>query len=224
MKKRKHIGLWILLILVVVLGSLAYWQRENIRAVIMYLQTDEVSSAQQIADNRDRLQSNLKDQYHLTVIAPTMEQSDALLDGTLTPDEVKETLGLPKKQEEAASEEQKPTKTAQMIVDECTAELYACEVDLMARLGTMKKAAVDEWNALPESQRTTAKKREIGFAGLRQCYALEVEIDSAVQSILEKYRAQMKEIDGDLSVFDTLWKYYCEEKASTKAYYLNKYM
>ncbi|MDO4813034.1 MAG: hypothetical protein Q3995_05910 [Eubacteriales bacterium] len=78
--------MWILLILVVVLGSLAYWQRENIRAVIMYLQTDEVSSAQQIADNRDRLQSNLKDQYHLTVIAPTMEQSDALLDGTLTTD------------------------------------------------------------------------------------------------------------------------------------------
>jgi len=219
MKKRKRIGLWILLALLIVFGALAFLQRENIRAAIRYLQTDEVSSAQQITENRDKLQSELKDQYHLTVTAPTMEQSDALLEGTLTPDEVKKTLGMPQKQQEQIS-----TKTAQMIVDECTAELYACEVDLLARLGTMKQKAVDEWTLLPKEQQTATKKREIGFAGLRQCYSLEVEIDSQVKLILEKYRIQMKEINGDISVFDTLWEYYCEEKASTKAYYLNKYL
>jgi len=274
MKKRKHIGLWVILFLLVVISVLGLWQRENIRAAIIYLRTDETSSAQKMEENRDNIQNVLKEQYNITILTPSLEQSDALLSGTISPEEVKESLGLPQKLEdikklsepsqsevtkepndsaiepeetkeppsetpkteetkesaapvqtpEGETEEQKPSKTPQMIVDECVAELYAAEIDLMAVLGTMKQAAIDEWSSLPDEQHTPAKKKKIILDGLNQCYVLEVEIDSLVKSILDKYRAQMKEINGDLTVFDTLWNYYCDEKASTKAYYMNKYL
>ncbi len=117
-----------------------------------------------------------------------------------------------------------PEKTADEIVNECVAELYACQVDLMAKLGGMKQTYLNRWNKLPVSQRTSAKKIELGMEGLNQCYSLEVTVDGQVQGILNKYKPQLKEIGADTSVLDSLWDYYCQVKASEKAYYLDKYL
>lgn len=38
------------------------------------------------------------------------------------------------------------------------------------------------------------------------------------------YRTQLEALGADTMILDSLWKYYCDEKASQKAYYLNKYI
>jgi len=254
MKRWKKICLGVLLFLVVGVAGVAVWQKENLKALYTYLTNDSQSISQNLEDKRQQQQEALNKDYNVTVQAPSTEQSDDLLEGKVDPEEVKESLGLKQETEKKPAHEETPDKSGQAeapdraqqpeqpvqppqvpeekdpqqeieaLVNQCVAELYACEVDLMAQLGVMKQAALDEWRALPEEQRTKEKKLEIGFAGLEKCYDLEVVIDDKVEGILEKYRVQIKELGGDTAVLDDLWKYYCEKKAAEKAYYMDKYL
>lgn len=117
-----------------------------------------------------------------------------------------------------------PELTAQELINICVAELYSCQVDIMDTLRTMKEEARSQWHALPASERTSARKREIGLAGLDRCYELEVETDNKVLEILDRYRPLLEERGADTSILDVLWKQYVEEKSAEKAYYLDKYM
>lgn len=221
MKKRKHIGLWIILVLLVILGALAFWQRENLKALYTAKTEDAETILQESQAKIETHQKELE-KYDVVLNAPTQEEKEELLSGGEKSSEPKKTDVVEKTMPEEIPAVEQPT--AQSILDRCVQELYDCEIDLMARLGTMKQAAVDEWCALPSSQQTTAKKLEIGQRGLTACYELEVEIDTKVKSILAKYRTELESIKADTAPLDTLWQYYCEEKASTKAYYLNKYL
>ena len=131
------------------------------------------------------------------------------------PEQPEQTVELTAEERQRLIEEQ---------VNLCVAELYACEVDLMAQLGQMKQEAVDQWNALSPKERTAAKKQEIGLAGLDACYDLEVVIDDRVDAILTRYETPIRELGGDTAVLDELWRYYCDKKADQKAYYLDKYL
>ena len=255
MRSWKKIGIGIVLATVVIVAGLAVWQKENVKALYMFLSNDSETIAEGLEDKRQEQQAALAEKYNVTVVPPSTEQNNDLLDGKVSPDEVKESLGIVQEQEKEPSQEkpdvsaegekhpateppvqpEQPEKTdaekapeekeklVESTVNQCVAELYSCEVDLMAMLGEMKQAAVAEWVALPEEERTPQKKMEIGFAGLEKCYDLEVEIDRQVTGILAEYRAQLEELEADTAVVDELWKYYCDKKASEKAYYLNKY-
>jgi len=257
MKKKRRSGCIVLLVIVLLilalLIGLAVWQRENLKALYISFTKDSEDITQELEDTRNQQQAALENKYEITVTPPDMQQTDDLLNGLLTPEEVKDALGLPQStptpQPETTPQPGQPTpaptptptptpvptpepglsqeekqKLANDLVNQCVAELYACEVDLMARLGEMKAAAVAEWVALPKEQRTQAKKMEIGMAGLYACYDLEVEIDAQVHEILERYRKPLEDLGADTGILDELWKFYCEKKASQKAYYMDKYL
>lgn len=233
MKRWKKIVLIVLAVLVVVLGALVFWQWKNLKAVHAALTTDREALAQSVQDTADEHREELEN-GGITVNRPSSQQTEDLLDGKVTAEEVKTALGiltLPSSDEEPGqpgetsgngSATDKPT--AETLLNQCVAELYSCQIDLMAKLGEMKQAALEEWKALPAAERTTLKKQEIGMAGLRQCYNLESETDSDVKEILARYRTQLEEIGADTSTLDKLWTYYCEEKEAQKAFYLNKYL
>ena len=212
MKRTGKILCLLLALLMIVAGALAWWQWDNLKALYQAKTTDAETILAEAAEKAAQHQKEL-DKYGVTLKTPTREELDALLSGESVPNETEP-------EEETAGDE----NTAKDILERCIRELYDCETALMARLGTMKQAALDEWHALPEEERTNKKKMEIGYRGLDACYNLEVEIDAQVQGILATYRAELEGIDADTAPMDTLWKYYCEEKASAKAYYLNKYL
>lgn len=246
----------VLTLLALVVG-LAVWQRDNIKAVWLFLATDEETVAQQMEAQRQEHQAALEQYATITVRPPSREESDALLDGTMSPEEVKEQMGVtppapperPELPEEAPPALEEPTqdppeeapedtpvaeelpetpaepqKTVEELVNDCVAELYARKADLMAELGVLKQETLELWRSLPSGQRTPEKKRELAMEGLSKCYDLEAIIDEDVDQILDKYRVQVKALGGDTTIFDTLWEYYCDEKATEKAYYMNKYL
>jgi len=265
--------LWKRIVLIAVLGvtaavvALGVWQRENIKALYTFLTRDSQSISQTLQDKQQAQQETLQKDYNITVLAPSIEVSDDLLDGKVSPDEVKQNLGItsvpgaPLEGELAAkptegdnpapapkpepvtppspppedpppqqpippepTEEEQRKQRLDELVNQCVAELYACEVDLMAQLGQMKQAAIDERGALKPEERTAAKKQEIGFAGLDECYKLEVVVDKQVLAILDRYRPEIVELAGNDAVLTDLWRYYCDKKADQKAYYLDKYL
>lgn len=230
MKRWKKVVLIVLAVLVVVTGALALWQQENLKAAYLALTKDRETLAQNVQDKADEHQKVLEDSG-ITVKPPSVQQNEDLLDGKVSVDDVKEALGIttPPPQGEGPAQpsdnpDPEPTASAEELLNQCVAELYACQIELMARLGEMKQAAIAQWNALPERERTAMKKQEIGMAGLRECYVLEAETDTTVKDILARYRTQLEQIGADTSVLNQLWTYYCEEKEAQKAFYLNKYL
>ena len=270
--KRKYVILIVFVLFAIVLTFLTIRQRNNLEAFYLYLTLDEERSAQKIDDVRDKYQQILEKEHSVVIKPPSREQNDALLNGEISPEELKESLGLtapsttptvtpaaPDSQETSGtsvppssvpelsdpitpsipSQPSTPTtpttpstpsaptgpqKSAQELINECTAKLYALEIDIMSNLGVMKKEIINEWRSLPFSEKTHARKMELGFAGLNKCYDYEVSVDTQVQSILNDCRKKLKAIGAETSVLETLWNYYCEKKASEKAYYLNKYL
>lgn len=206
------------MVVLAVLVGLVCWQYDNLQALWLYVTMDEETVSRQVEQVRGQHHEALEQQHAVTVKPPSLEQSNDLLDGKVTPEEVKESLGITTTQAQPAG------KSAEDLVNECVAELYALKVDVMAELGTMKQELLDEWKALPAAKRTREKKLELGYAGLDECYDFAVEVDRQVKAILDKYRPLLEEMGADTGVLDTLWEYYCEEKASEKAYYLNKYL
>lgn len=230
MKRWKKILLTVLAVLVVAIGALAVWQRNNLKAVHAALTTDRETLAQNMQEKTDQHQKVLEDSG-VTVTPPSVQQNEDLIDGKVSADEVKDALGIaapsaPDEKPTPSSDDLPavPTLSAEELLNSCVAELYACQIDLMAQLGEMKQAAIDQWTALPEEERTDLKKQEIGMEGLRQCYDLEAGTDAAVKDILAGYQAQFEQIGADTSQLDELWVYYCEEKEAQKAFYLNKYL
>lgn len=249
MKRWKKVLLIVLLVLLAAAVGTLIWQRENVAALYTALTTDQETILQKMESTKQELEDSLS-AYDITVFAPTKEQNEALLNGTATADEIKTALGLDATDHQSTnssgqdaatepasspvpSESQKPSGQGQtgttqdqasLLVEKCMAELYACQVDLMAELGSMKQKALDQWNRLDTAQQTTQKLQEIGLDGLMKCYDLEVVTDQKVKEILGTYRTKLEEIGADTAVLDTLWTYYSNEKAAQKAYYINKYL
>lgn len=238
MKRWKKILLILLLLLLAALAALCIWQRDNLKALYTAVTKDETAILQDMAQNKKDLEDALSD-HNITVLAPTIEQSQALINGTASADDIKTEMGLTGETttEPATEPASQPSQTpsspsggtssqaqAEQLINRCVSELYACEVDLMGRLGAMKQEALNLWNSLSAEERTSSRLREIGMDGLNQCYVLEVEVDQTVKSILARYRTKLEALGADTGVLDTLWDYYCNEKNSQKAYYMNKYM
>ena len=228
-KRWKKIVLIVLAALIVIIGALALWQRNNLKAIHAALSQDREALAQNVQKKADEHQEAMESSG-VIVTPPSVQQTEDLLDGKVTADEVKEALGivaLPASEEGAVKPDDAPatpTLSVEELLNRCVAELYSYQIDLMAQLGEMKQAALDQWTALPAEERTSLRKQEIGMEGLRQCYALEAETDAAVKEILARYQKQFSQIGADTGTLDQLWTYYCEEKEAQKAFYLNKYL
>lgn len=219
MKTWKKVILAVLAVLVVGLGSLYLWQRENIHAMIKALTTDSETIAQELDQKRQDHLKELEESAQVTIhVQPvTPQQSEDLLNGKVSAQEVQSQMGY----EPSAAEK---VSNKEDIINQCIAELYAYKAEVMGYLGGLKQAAADEWRALDKSQRTTAKKAEIINAGIGKCYDYEATVDGTVQEILARYRPKLTELGEDTGPIDILWNQYCDEKEAEKSYYFNQYV
>lgn len=230
MSKRKKLFLVVLIVVVVLMAVVFYWQRSNVRAIWRWITQDSETIASNYEKSKTEHHEAISEQFQgaITVKPPSAEQSGALLNGTLSPEEVKEALGLvavmPEEPDGLQTASGQPTYSLDELVNQCVAELYACKVDVMAELGVLKQSFLEQWKALEPAQRTKAKKMDLITSGLKKCYEKEVQVDSEVETILSKYREKINQMKADASVLDTLWQYYCQEKEDEKAYYLDKYV
>ncbi|MCR5825198.1 MAG: hypothetical protein K6G54_01400, partial [Oscillospiraceae bacterium] len=178
----------------------------------------------------------------VSVVPPSLEQLERVIEGETDSDTLKDELGVgvateqPPASDETApvpapetnapaplTEEEREEQTRRSV-DSAVKALYAYEVELMADLGALKQEAMDEYHALPEEEQTNDNKIRIGYSYLKRCYAMEVEADKRVKAILNGLRSELTALGADTKLADTLWQSYCEEKATAKEYYLNKYL
>lgn len=100
------------------------------------------------------------------------------------------------------------------------AEIYLMKTEYTDLLANMYNDCIEEWIALPESQRTTANKYKLGFAYMAQALEKEEECDARMKEIQEKIRSLLVELGRDTSLVEEIQAAYEEEKELKKAYYL----
>ena len=118
------------------LVGLYIWQGENIRALYKALTTNSAQLAEELETMRNDHHKKIEEELGITLpIKPvSADQSKELLDGTKTPEEIKQEMGV------GTSSAQ--TSTKEDIVSQCVAELYAYKADVMGYLGGLKQAAI----------------------------------------------------------------------------------
>ena len=236
MKKKRRFLLWLIPLLVVlvlaaIIAGLLIWQKQNVDTVFTAM-TSTKEEIEEAWEAQQQTEQKFLEDYEITFTPPSTEQNEALMNGLTTAKKVKEELGLIDPADDPAAapsaensaEPAKEPSTPQALVDKCVRELYILRIDLIARLGELRADAINTWEGFSEAERTRTQKANIILDGLRKCSDLEVEIDDKVLALLDEYRTRLSAMGADTAVMDELWQYYCEDKATTKAYYLNQYL
>jgi predicted lipid-binding transport protein (Tim44 family) len=116
-----------------------------------------------------------------------------------------------------------PADRAQALIEDCVRRLYVLEVDLLSQLGSFRQDAINEWNALDKSERTSSRKISIALDGLDRCEELERQSDADVRALLDACRSELEALGASTEIIDELWNSYAEEKETTKTYFLSQY-
>lgn len=240
MKKRTKIALIILAILVAVIAGLCIWQWDNLVAVKTSLSYSRDDLSQMMEQNNQRVDAVTERLPGVTVRDLTDEEKAALRDNTLDREELIDRLagkeqgaepaqtpgdnGQPTEPATSQSSSPGPSQDTEGAKREqlarYIAEIYVMKAEYTDWLEAENAAAIEEYNALPEEQRTTAAKYKIGMMHMKLGLEKEDECDQKMAEIEEKIRALLEELGEDTSLVDEIQAAYEEEKELKKAYYL----
>ncbi len=216
MKKGTKVFLSAAAFIIIAAAVFCVWQRENIRAVYMYIAADGENGVA------------LPDAEILEIPALSEAENESALppggetDISGTGESAKRSTRVPVASE--ARDAENAAKEKKTYLQKCREELYACEAALVSRVSGMRDEVLAEWRALPAKQRTGRKKREMIISGVGKCLSLEGEIDGKVKGIIAKYKSLAHNAGESTAEIAALWDEYKAKKACTKAYYLNKYL
>ena len=233
MKKRKYIGLWILLILVIALGGLAYWQRENIRIAMQGIKFTPEELEQQLTDNQERMQEVVESNTDITVRDLTEEEKAALKAGAQSREEIIERLTKPQTPQQTQAEQtKKPTSQElaeaaarekyQKDLSALIAEVYVMQAEYNAAIEGMMEQAKQEYSAKSKSESSKSALLKWARGYISRATSLEKECDAKMDDITEKILVLLKENDGDLSLADEVVYAYANEKSLKKSWYLSE--
>lgn len=233
MKKRTKIALIVLAVLLVAMAGVCWWQRNNLTALKMSLDYSQEDLAERIEENDQRVGAALEELPDVTVRDLTDEEKAAFRNDTLDRDKLIERLIGKAQPEQADASEQAEGAAASQPSDEgpeaaareqlarCIAEIYVMKAEYSAWLEAQNAAAIEEFNALPEKEQTTAAKYKIGMAHMKTALEKETECDQKMAALEDEISALLKELGEDTSLVDEIQAAYEEEKTLKKAYLLS---
>ena len=184
MKRWWKLLLAAVLVLALVLAGLAWRQQENLKAVRDALRYSQEELEQQLADNQQTIRDAVDAAPEVSVREVTDEERQALRDGTVTREELIESLlntegaeavseppvsyTVPEQPAETAEPAELPKPAEQVYQRELSAliaKVYVLREEYTMALDDMYDAAKADYNALPEEKRT--KRDLINLPGQR---------------------------------------------------------
>lgn len=227
MVKKRKILITILIALLIVIGAVAVWQFDNIKAGWLAMRYSPEELAGQIDDSDKVYDDILRKQPNLNLSELSPEDQQRLASGEMTADEavLKMTGGSATAQSASGGQAEDPEKLALAQKEQRIAELIARTKALRGvfkgRLAGMKSSVISEYKALPESERTPAAKRELISRAISAASAAESQCDGEIIAIIGELTTLLKETGGDVSIASDIKAAYAHEKAATKAYYMS---
>lgn len=252
--KRRR-GRWMILgclaILAAAVAVLAFWQRNNIRAVANFTKYTQEELEQKLQENDQVIQSAMSAAPEITVRPVTEEERQALREGTLSQEELAELLLAPREEAGASQEGGEPSSTLAAASGEgqpqetpeqtdskpgdspssgtsayekelsaLIAKVYVLREEYLIALDNMQAAATADYKAIPSEQRSGSAVASLVSDYLARAAELEKECDGRMDAIITQLEKLLKENGGDMSLADTVFNTYVDEKSLKKAWYM----
>lgn len=232
MKKWQKITFVAIGIVLLGLGGVALWQRENLQAVYeaMHYNPEELGS--QIQSTKQEVERVLE-KYDLESIRRlTPEEEEQVKKGELSLEEAVERM-MPTRNEEEGVESQdtpeaKPETAPQAVskkesdlVKASTVKMYELQAKYLGLLGELEARGMQALRAIPSDQRTVKKMMSIGMPFMQEGLALESQCDGEVENVLHHLKEELVAIGADYDIVETMRQAYYTEKRLKKAYYLS---
>ena len=220
------------------LGGVALWQRENLQAVYeaMHYNPEELGS--QIQSTKQEVERVLE-KYDLESIRRlTPEEEEQVKKGELSLEEAVERMMPTRNEEEAVMKEEgvdsqdtpeaKPETTPQAVskkesdlVKASTVKMYELQAKYLGLLGELEARGMQALRAIPSDQRTVQKMMNIGMPFVQKGLALESQCDGEVENVLRHLKEELVALGVDYDIVETMRQAYYTEKRLKKAYYLS---
>ena len=226
-------------------GGLAIWQWDNITALINGMRYSSQELEDKLAQNDQVVKDAVAAIPEVTIRDVTEEERQALRDGTLTSEQLVESLIGSEKEPEKPPEskpkppdtaqqtkpdpkpqpEQPPAKTPEQLAYEqqlsaVIAKVYVLREDFLGRLDSMMTQAIAAFKEIPKDERTPSRLASFASGYLSQGLAMESQCDAMVEAIIVELETLLQENNGDLSIAQTVYDTYVEEKSLKKAWYM----
>lgn len=237
-KKRKTartVLLIVLAVLVLAVGLLAWRFRKEIQAFAISRQYSTAELEGQLADNDQTIRDAVEASSDVTVRAPTDEEREALRDGSLSQEELigrltgESAAGSSDSAPETAAPEEQPAEQApaeppeyQKQLSALIAQVYVLREEYLAALDNMETSAKADYRALSDSQRTAGKLASLVSDYIGRATRLEKECDGKMDAIIAQMETLIQANNGDMSLTDTVFNTYVNEKSLKKAWYMSR--
>ncbi len=243
MKKIWKIIIIVSLGVLLLLGGLAYWQKDNIKAlwIAANYSIDEIEKQRgtQDADLKKQLESYFSDGMRDF----TPEEEEQIEKGEATKQQIlakivaeaanKTSYAIPDTTAEqpaltAPNASKNETTSAPLtnvagsdIVSKYMVQIYALEGQYIGKIEGLISSAIAEYKAGGGGGKSAKISIAAGYVG--RATALEQECDAQLAATLSNMKAELTAVGADTSIIGTIQSAYASEKASMRAYYISKY-
>ena len=219
----KAIGIFFLVAILVVAG-LSVWKWDIIKSVYIGLTTNSKELSQKLDDTQDAMRKNIEEHTKISIEDFSDEELALIKSGKLTKAEVfekKVNEAIEKYLNENNSESSFETQYDR-IVAKYTSVFYALKGKYIGMLDSLIGIADDEFDALPKEQRTKATRSKIISKYINVASGYEADCDKEVSSLLSSMKKDLKAINADTAIVDSIKEIYYEEKSLRISYYASK--
>lgn len=242
MKRRTKIVCGILLAAIIGISALTVWQWNNIRAAFSFVRFSQEELEDKLKENDQKIKDAVDAVPEVTIRDITQEEKDALRDGTLTQEELIDSLIKPaeevkseqKPQPEEPKPQEKPEQPPAQKPEEpklqepdyekelaaLIAEVYVLREEFLIKLDTLQNEAIAAYKAIPSEERTTKTVASLVSGYMSRGLDMEKECDARIETIVLKMETVLQKSGGDLSIAQTVYDTYVEEKSLKKAWYM----
>lgn len=239
MKKALKIIFIILLVIVVLLGSLAIWQRKNIESIMVGIKESSEEIEKRRNDNQMDLIGELNSELEMPLRELTEEEKQKVDQGEITVVDVyAEVFAEKELQQSQIKEESKPPSkdqpshqnkvlpTKDEIISKHMSQLYKYQSEFTAKAEATISQGTDYYLVLRKEQKqdkATARANTITHftSAVR---GVQSECDAKVKVVIENLEKELKEIGANTDIVRTISQAYENEKQLKLSYYANKYL
>ncbi len=234
MKKLVKILLTLFLIILIIVGALAFWQRDNISALINGMKYSSDDLALQLDTKREELKTKVEKYTSAAINDISAEDEEKLFNGGMTIEEISDKYKLPidvmkenpdqsKNADNTSVAGEDNSKAIDDAISAGVSKMYALKAKYVSKLGELEREVINEYSSLPKEKQNAKSKKEIVTKNINYIAEMEQKCDSEVKTALSTLKKQLKELNGDTEIVSILEEAYENEKELKKAYYLSLY-
>ena len=230
MSKGRWIWLFIVLIIVILIGSVVIKHWNTLEALVDSFRYSQDEVVEKLTENKEQLQQYIDENENINVRDLTEEEAASLNNGEITEEEAVDILTGKKPEAQSPSKKPQESKnTADTIVSEAIAKLYIQKNKYLSKLDGIEARVRQEYinkvksNNLNAEEMKAAKQSFLN-SNISMVAAWENECDSIVYGILDEIKTALKDSKQDETIVKKLEQAYLNEKRLKKSYFINRYM